>query len=59
MTLDVDPDLLRQALEETGTTSKSAVVEMGLRALLGREARRRLKDLYGKVPDLKVVRRRS
>jgi Arc/MetJ family transcription regulator len=57
-TLDLDPDLVQQALRETGAPSKTAVIEMGLRALLEREARKRLKALYGEGPRLRPVRRR-
>jgi Arc/MetJ family transcription regulator len=57
-TLDLDEELVRKALSETGARTKTEVVEMGLRTLLEREARKRLKALYGS--DLKVdkVRRR-
>ncbi len=57
-TLDLDPDLVRQALQETGAKSKTEVIEMGLRARLEREARRRLKALFGEGPQLQPVRRR-
>jgi Arc/MetJ family transcription regulator len=57
-TLDLDAQLLRQALEATGAKSKTEVIELGLRSLLEREARRRLLALYGHAPDLKPVRRR-
>jgi len=58
-TLDLDADLIQRALDETGAKSKTAVIEMGLNALLEREARKRLKALYGKGPQLTPVRRRS
>ena len=57
-TLDLDPDLVRQALDETGAKSKTEVIEMGLRLLLEREARRRLEALRGTIPELEPVRRR-
>jgi Arc/MetJ family transcription regulator len=57
-TLDLDEELVRRALDETGAKSKTEVIEMGLRALLEREARRRLKALYGVGPRLQPVRRR-
>lgn len=57
-TLDLDADLVRRALQETGAKSKTEVIEMGLRLLLEREARRRLKALFGEGPELKQVRRR-
>lgn len=57
-TLDLDADLLKRALEETGARTKTEVIEMGLRALLDLEARRRLRSLFGKIPDLQAVPRR-
>jgi Arc/MetJ family transcription regulator len=57
-TLNLDPELIRQALDETGAKSKTEVIEMGLRLLLEREARRRLKALRGTLPELEPVRRR-
>lgn len=57
-TLDLDETLLRRAMGETGARSKTEVIEMGLRALLEREARKRLKELYGKGPQLETVKRR-
>jgi Arc/MetJ family transcription regulator len=57
-TLDLDADLIRRSLQETGARSKTLVIEMGLRALLERAARRRLKALYGEGARLRPVRRR-
>jgi Arc/MetJ family transcription regulator len=57
-TLDLDADLVRRALLETGVRTKTEVIEMGLRALLEREARKRLKSLFGGGPRLQPVRRR-
>jgi Arc/MetJ family transcription regulator len=57
-TLDLDRELVERALDETGARTKTELVEMGLRALLEREARRRLKALHGRGPRLGRVRRR-
>ena len=57
-TLDLDEQLIRKALSETGAKSKTAVIEMGLRSLLEREARKRLKSLYGSDLKIDEVRRR-
>jgi Arc/MetJ family transcription regulator len=57
-TLDLDEDLIKRALAETGARTKTEVIEMGLRALLEREARRRLKALFGQGPRLREVKRR-
>jgi Arc/MetJ family transcription regulator len=53
-TLNIDDDLLGQACEYTGETEKTALVRMGLLALIEREAARRLVKLSGKMPALKV-----
>jgi Arc/MetJ family transcription regulator len=58
-TLDLDAELMERALQETGARSKTDVIEMGLRALLEREARKRLKALFGEGPRIEAVRRRS
>lgn len=50
---------MRQALRQTGLKSKADVLELALRVLLEREARRKLKALYGKIPRLQEVRRRQ
>lgn len=57
-TLDLDDSLVRQALAETGARTKTEVIEMGLRSLLEREARKRLKLLFGSDPRIREVRRR-
>ncbi len=53
-TLNIDDDLLGQAGEYTGETEKTALVRMGLEALIEREAARRLAALGGKMPAIKV-----
>jgi Arc/MetJ family transcription regulator len=57
-TLNLDEALVQQALQETGAKSKTEVIEMGLRALLEREARRRIKLLRGRLTRLQAVPRR-
>lgn len=57
-TLNLDEHLVNEALRETGAKSKTEVIEMGLRLLLEREARRRLKALCGQLPALESVARR-
>lgn len=57
-TVDLNADLVRRALQETGAKSTTEVIEMGLRALLERGARKRLKALFGERPQLQPVRRR-
>jgi Arc/MetJ family transcription regulator len=57
-TLDLDQDLVQQALIATGAKTKTDVIEMGLRLLLEREARKRIKALRGRLPTLQSSPRR-
>ena len=57
-TLDLDAELVQQALQETGARSKTEVIELGLRALLERKAKKRLQALFGRGPKLREVKRR-
>ena len=58
-TLDLDDEMLRRAMAETGAKTKKAVVELGLRALLDAAARRRLAALHGMIPDASSPERRQ
>ncbi len=57
-TLNIDDNLLAQAGEYTGETEKTALVRMGLEALIQREAARRLAALSGRMPTFSVPKRR-
>lgn len=57
-TLTLDDDLLADAVELTGITEKSALVRAALKALIEREAARRLARLGGSAPGLKIPPRR-
>jgi Arc/MetJ family transcription regulator len=57
-TLDIDDDLLRQAQRAAGAKGKTALVEMGLAALIEQAARRRLAALAGTIPQARAPRRR-
>lgn len=57
-TLNIDDALLAQAAEYTGETEKTALVRMGLEALIHRESARRLAALGGTMPSLTVPPRR-
>jgi Arc/MetJ family transcription regulator len=57
-TLALDDDLLAKAQAFTGLKEKSALVREALRALIEREAARRLTRLGGSEPDVKATRRR-
>jgi Arc/MetJ family transcription regulator len=58
-TVNIDETLMRQAMQQTGLKSRTDVLELALRVLLEREARRKLKALYGKLPQLQEARRRA
>ena len=57
-TLAIDDDLLAKAQEYTGLQEKSALIREALKALVEREAGRRLARLGGTEPQLRPVPRR-
>jgi Arc/MetJ family transcription regulator len=57
-TLNLDDELLAEALRLTGLDEKTAVIHEGLRALIAREKARRLARLGGSEPQLSQVPRR-
>jgi Arc/MetJ family transcription regulator len=57
-TLALDDELLAEAQFYTGIREKSALVREALKALVEREAARRLARLGGSEPDLKPIPRR-
>lgn len=57
-TLNLDDDLLSQAIELTGIAEKTALLRESLKALIERESARRLALLGGSEPELAVPARR-
>lgn len=57
-TLDIDPELIEEAMRASGAPTKTAAVRRGLRALVDEAARRRLAALHGEIPDLAAPPRR-
>ncbi|MEO6803616.1 MAG: type II toxin-antitoxin system VapB family antitoxin [Granulicella sp.] len=57
-TLSLNDELIAAAQEYTGLKEKSAVVHEALKALVQREAARRLARLGGSQPNLKRIPRR-
>lgn len=57
-TLAMDDDLVAKAQEYTGISEKSALVREALKALIAREAARRLALLGGSDPTAKAPPRR-
>ena len=56
-TLNIEDKLLTEAGKLVGTKEKTALVRMGLEALIEREAARRLAALGGTMPKLAIVPR--
>ena len=57
-TLNIEPGLLREAGKLTGVSEKTALVRMGLEALISRESARRLAALGSTEKSLSVTPRR-
>lgn len=57
-TLSLDDELVAAAQEYTGLKEKSALVREALKALIEREAARRLARLGGTEPEFEAPRRR-
>lgn len=57
-TLNIDDTLLVQAAKLTGISEKTALVRLGLEALIARESARRLAQLGGTEKRLSRIRRR-
>jgi Arc/MetJ family transcription regulator len=57
-TLNIEDNLLDQAAKMTGVVEKTALVRLGLEALIARESARRLAALGGTEKKLQVPPRR-
>lgn len=57
-TITLDDKLLKEAEQAIGTDERSVVIHEGLKALVQREAARRLIQLGGSVPDAQLPPRR-
>ena len=58
-TINIDDRILGKASELTGIREKTALVRMGLEALIARESARRLARLGGTAKDLRPIPRRK
>lgn len=56
-TVSLDDELLRTAHEYTGVTERAELLREALKALIAREAGRRLVALAGTAPDMETIRR--
>jgi len=57
-TIALDDNLIATAQEYTGVMEKSALMREALKALIEREASRRLAELGGASPDMAYIPRR-
>lgn len=57
-TLNIDDAVLSRAAELTGVREKTALVKMGLEALISRQSALRLAALGGTAKELRPIRRR-
>ena len=57
-TVDIDIDMLEEAVRQTGAKSRGAAIEAGLRLLLQHAASLRLVDAFGTAPRAKGAPRR-
>jgi len=57
-TLNIDDQILEKASRLTGITEKTALVRLGLEALIARESSKRLAQLGGSEKNLRPIRRR-
>jgi Arc/MetJ family transcription regulator len=57
-TLNIDDALIKRASRLTGVKEKTALVRLGLEALIARESARRLADLGGTEKKLRGTQRR-
>jgi Arc/MetJ family transcription regulator len=57
-TLNIDDGLLNRAAKLTGLKEKTALVRLGLEALIAKQSSRRLAELGGTEKGIQAVRRR-
>ena len=58
-TLNIDEQILKKASKLTGISEKTALVKLGLEALIAIESAKRLAALGGSEKDLKNIPRRK
>ncbi len=56
-TINLNDEILLEASRLTGIKEKTALVMLGLKALIAREAAKRLAQLGGSEKELKLIRR--
>ena len=58
LNIDIDDEILKKASRLTGVKEKTALVRLGLEALIARENSKRLARLGGTEKDLRPIPRR-
>ena len=58
-TLNIEDEMLEKASRLTGVKEKTALVRLGLEALIARESSRRLAELGGTENNLRPISRRK
>ena len=58
-TLNIDDQILKKASKLTGISEKTALVRLGLEALIAQESAKRLAALGGSEKDIKDIPRRK
>lgn len=58
-TLNIDDDLLESASVLTGVKEKTSLVRFALKALIAHESAKRLANLGGSEPKIKLIPRRQ
>ena len=58
-TLNIDDQILKKASKLTGISEKTALVRLGLEALIAQESAKRLAALGGSEKDIKEIPRRK
>jgi Arc/MetJ family transcription regulator len=58
-TLNIDDQILKKASKLTGISEKTALVRLGLEALIAQESAKRLAALGGSEKDIKNIPRRK
>jgi Arc/MetJ family transcription regulator len=57
-TINIDDDLVKEAMRLYGVTAKTRIIEMGLEELIKAHKRSRLARAFGSQPELIEPRRR-
>ncbi len=57
-TVNIDDDLMRDAMKATGAATKTEAIELGLKEVIAARRRKDLANLFGKEKQIMLPRRR-